>query len=195
MADVGGGGGGGRGSRATAGRVTSRARAGNIGGGSGLMLASMLDILMAILFFLLKNYSTVVSDFSMGKDISLPYSSALVPPQPALQLVVTKSAIMLDDKEIVSIVNGDVSKKDLHSDGVTILKLAWALKEQKQKSEFFKRANSEDPTKKDDKAFSGTVVLQADQSLRFQLLKKVIYTSGISDFVNLKLAVIKKEDS
>lgn len=193
MADVGGGGGG-KSSRATAGRVTSRARAAGASQGSTLMLASMLDILMAILFFLLKNYSTVVSDFSMSRDISLPFSSALTPPQAALQLVVTKTAIMLDDKEIVSIVNGDVSKKDLHSDGVTILKLAWALKEQRQKSEFFKNANADDPKKEADKSFSGTVVLQADKTLQFNLLKKVIYTAGISDFVMLKLAVVKKEE-
>jgi hypothetical protein len=194
MADVGGGGGG-KSSRASAGRVTSRARAaGAGGGGSVLMLASMLDILMAILFFLLKNYSTVVSDFSMGKDIALPSSSALNPPTPALQLVVTKSAIMLDDKEICAIVNGDISRKDLHSDGVTIVKLAQALNEQRTKSEFFRRANSDDPKKEAEKSFAGTIVMQADKSLQFNLLKKVIYTAGITDFVMLKLAVIKKEE-
>src|SRR5665811_1007780 len=104
-ADAGGGGGSvGGGGRARGGLVTSRARKGGSIGG-GLMLASMLDILMAILFFLLKNYSTVVSDFNVGKDIALPTSTAIQAPIPALQLVVTQKAILLDEKEICAIVN------------------------------------------------------------------------------------------
>jgi biopolymer transport protein ExbD len=184
-ADAGGGGGGGRSSRATAGRVTGRMRSqGAVSG--GLMLTSMLDILMAILFFLLKNYTTAVSDFNLGKDISLPSSSASVPPMPALQLVVTQKAIMLDDKEVATIVNGEISKQDLYRDGVTIVRLAQALKEQKDRSMFIQQTN-------DKNSFSGTIVMQADKSLNFNLLKKVIYTAGISDFVMLKLAVLKKD--
>ena len=121
------------GSRVSAGRVTSRAKkAGAVSG--GLMLASMLDILMAILFFLLKNYSATVSDFNVGKDISLPTSSAMQPPMPALQLVVTQNEILLDDKPIARIVNGDIEKKDLYRDGVLIVPLAQALNEQKKRS-------------------------------------------------------------
>jgi len=185
MADVGGGGGG-RASRANSGRKTSRLRATMAGQGGGLMLASMLDILMAILFFLLKNYSTIVSEFNVGKDISLPQSSAVQPPSSAIQLLVTQKAIVLNDKEIVPIVNGDVPKAELFKDGVTIVKLAQALKAEKDKSLYVQQRN-------DQHSFSGTVVMQADKNMHFNLLKKVIYTAGITDFVMLKLAVLKKE--
>lgn len=176
----------GSGSRATAGRKTARAKkAGAVS--SGLMLASMLDILMAILFFLLKNYSTAVSDFNMGKDIVLPNSSALMPPIPALQLVVTQKSIMLDDKEVSTIVNGDVNPKDLYKDGVSIIPLMQALKQQKDRSLYIQN-NS------DTHSFTGAIVMQADKNLQFSVLKKVIYTAGISDFVMLKLAVLKKDE-
>jgi biopolymer transport protein ExbD len=188
MAGDSGGGGGGKGSRATAGRVTSRMRTKGGAMGGGLMLASMLDILMAILFFLLKNYSTVVSDFSMGKDISLPQSSSMVPPAQALQLVVTQHAVILDDKELFAMDNGDVPRAELYRDGITIVKLAQALKEQKDRSMFIQQHN-------DQHSFTGTIVMQADKNLRFNVLKKVIYTAGIADFVNLKLAVLKKDDT
>ena len=153
-----------------------------------IMLASMLDILMAVLFFLLKNYSTVVSDFTVTKDIALPRSTAVVPPQSALQLVVTQTAILLDDQEIVQVVNGKIPRSELWRDGITILKLAQALKEQKNRAQFIQG--------KDDKSsFSGTIVLQADKNLEFDLLKRVIYTAGVQDFVMLKLAVIKKDSA
>ena len=38
----------------------------------GLMLTAMMDILTTILFFLMKNYSTIQSDFAQAKDINLP---------------------------------------------------------------------------------------------------------------------------
>ena len=151
-----------------------------------LMLTSMLDILVCVLFFLLKNYSSVVSDFAASKDISLPSSSSMVPPGPCLHLVVTQKSIILDNNEIARVVNGDVERKELWKDGVTILRLAQELKAQKDRSQF---------QKGDKESWTGTIILQADKALNFNLLKKVIYTAGISDFVNLKLAVLKKEDT
>ncbi len=181
--DIGGGIGG---SRLTKGRVTNRSRKANSLPG-GLMLASMLDILMAILFFLLKNFSSNVTDFNMGKDISLPNSSAMMPPVPALQLVVTQKSVLLDDKEVATIVNGEVSPKDLYKDGVTIVPLMQALKQQKDKSLYIQKKN-------DDHSFTGAIVMQADKGLQFSVLKKVIYTAGVSDFVMFKLAVLKKNE-
>lgn len=156
--------------------------------GSGeLMIASMLDILMAVLFFLLKNYSTVVTEFSVGKDISLPYSSSVLGPEPALQMVVTQQAIILDDKEIAPVVNGDIPKQFLHNDGLTIVKLFQELRAQKERTEYIQKRSDEKTS------FTGTIVMQADKNLNFNVLKKVIYTAGVSDFVMLKLAALKKE--
>lgn len=166
------------------GRHTAKIRARNTVTGA-LMLASMLDILMAILFFLLKNYSSVVSDFAVGKDLALPRSSALFPPTPALQLIVTQTAIMLDEKPIATIVNGDVDPKDLQG-GILIVPLAQELSKQRERSLYFEKQN-------DQHSFTGSIVLQADKDLKFNLLKKVLYTVGIKDFVNMKLAVLKKE--
>ena len=86
---------------------------------------------------------------------------------PALQLVVTQKAVMLDDKEICSIVNGDIAKGELYRDGVTIVKLAQELKAQ-DRSMYIQQRN-------DQHSFSGTIVMQADKSLTFNVLKKIIY--------------------
>lgn len=151
----------------------------------GLMLASMLDILMAILFFLLQNFSQLKTDFQVGKDLSLPSSSALKPPVPALQLVVTRNAILLDNQEIVKFVNGEIPREALLADGVTIKDLAIELKKQKERSQF--------QSAEDKDSWVGNIVMQADKDLPFSVLKKVIYTAGVTDFVMFKLAVLKKE--
>lgn len=190
-----GGGGGGESGRGRRGGKGRRKRAGT---GDVLMLASMLDILMAILFFLLKNYSSSVSDFAIGRDISLPQSSALLPPMPALQLVVTQKAVLLDDKEICKILDGDIDPKELYRDGITVVRLAQELKLQRERAQRFqniKGQTDEEGKPLDPNAFSGTIVLQADKGLTFNALKKIIYTAGISDFVMLKLAVLKKDEA
>lgn len=185
---MGGGGGGGastkssRSQRKHTGKFKGRNKA-----SGGLMLTSMLDILTCVLFFLLKNYSTVVSDFSTAKDIQLPSSTSLQKPQSALQLVVTQKEIILDDKPLLPIVNGEVPRAELYRDGVTIVKLAQALKAQKDRSLYVQQNN-------DTHTFSGVIVMQADKNLQFNLLKKIIYTAGISDFNGLKLAVLRKDE-
>ena len=154
---------------------------------SGLVITSMLDILTTILFFLLKNYSYVVTNFNVATDLKLPESTNLIPPpDSSLQLVVTKNAILLDDKELVPVVNGDIPRSELFRDGVTVVKLAQALQAHKKRSKYVAKRS-------DTHSFTGTVVLQADKELKFKLLKKVVYTAGVTDFVNLKLAVLKKE--
>lgn len=152
-----------------------------------LMLTSMLDIFTTILFFLLKNYTSHVTGFTVGKDLVLPQSTALIPPPgSSLSLVITQNAILLDDKQLVSIVNGDIARGELFKDGVTIVKLAQALQAHKKRSKYIESRN-------DAHSFTGTIIMQADKDLKFHLLKKVIYTAGITDFVLLKLAVLKKE--
>ena len=183
---AGGGGGGavGVGTR-HGGKRTKKLRSRNVAN-TGLMLASMLDILMAILFFLMKNYSQIQSDFTVGKDISLPYSSSQQPPKPALQLVVTQKAILLDNEPIAEIVNGDVEKNALHTDHVTIKPLLFKLKEKKDRSIIQNQT--------DKNSFVGSIVMQADKNLQFSVLKKIIYTAGVSDFVMFKLALLKKNE-
>ena len=66
------------------------------------------------------------------------------------------------------------------------LSLAQKLKEQKDHSMYIQQHN-------DQHSFTGTIVMQADKGLTFNVLKKIIYTAGISDFVMLKLAVLKKD--
>lgn len=157
-------------------------------GAEGLMMNSLLDILVTILFFLLKNYSYVITNFAVSHDLTLPDSTAYNPPPGStLQLVVSKKAIILDDKELATLDEyGNIRASDLHSDGVTVVPLFRALEAHKQRSKFFEKQN-------EDHTFKGTVVLQADKSLKFRTIKKVIYTAGVTDFINLRLAVIKHD--
>ncbi len=155
--------------------------------GSALMLTSMLDILTSILFFLLQSFASVNVPYLVAKDIKLPKSGAVLPPQPSLQLVVTQKSILLDNKEVAQIINGKIPPQDLWKDGLTIVRLAQALKEHRERALYvMKKGGDKEP-------FAGLITLQADKDLTFSLVKRVIYTFGMQDFVNLKIATLKKE--
>lgn len=152
----------------------------------GVMLTSMMDILTTMLFFLLQNFSYTQTNFAAAKDVTLPMSTTQQsPPDSPLQLVVSKSAIILDDVELAKIVNGDIPREFLYRDGVTIVPLAQALQQHKKRSKYIE-------SRSDTHSFTGTIVLQADQQHEFKLLKKVLYTAGVTDFVMLKLATLKR---
>jgi hypothetical protein len=68
---------------------------------------------------------------------------------------------------------------------VTIRDLAIELKKLKERSQVQSAG--------DDGSWVGNIVMQADKDLPFSVLKKVIYTAGVTDFVMFKLAVLKKE--
>src|SRR3989338_6127856 len=129
-----------------------------MGVAQGLILTSMLDILVTILFFLMNNFSYVVKTFSVAKDLKLPPSTAIIPPPDSnLNLLVTKNGIILDNVELVKFVNGDIAKQDLLGDGVTIIKLAQALQQHKNRSQVLEKKNDAHP-------FTGLIVLQADET-------------------------------
>lgn len=152
---------------------------------TNLTLVSMLDILMAILFFLMKIYSGEASDAGVAKDISLPFSTTLLSPVSALKLVVTQEKVLLDEEIVATVVNGKIPQQELWKDGTTITKLAQALKSQKDKALYIQKRN-------DQASFTGTITLHADKNLKFDVIKKVLYTVGMQDFVMLKLAAVKK---
>lgn len=151
-----------------------------------VMLTSMMDILTVMLFFLLQNFSYTQTNFAAAKDVVLPASTTQQPPPDSpLQLVVSKNAVILDEVELAPIVNGDIPREYLYRDGVTIVRLAQALQQHKKRSKYIE-------SRSDTHSFTGTIVLQADKEHQFKLLKKVIYTAGVTDFVMLKLATMRE---
>ena len=75
-------------------------RQGNEG---GLTITSMMDMMTIILCFLLKSYQTTDVTIESSADLQIPTSSALAPIKKVVQLVVTKSRILVDGEHIVDL--------------------------------------------------------------------------------------------
>ena len=146
-----------------------------------LQITSMIDMFTIILVFLLKSYSASSVDISPSKNLNLPASSSQQMPEEALKLMVTKEAIYVDDKEVMRF---DI--RQIASDKEVALKPLYdALNLQALKSKDIAAKNSA-------VKFDGKIIMQADQTLNYKFLKKVMYTSALAGYSDFKFAVISK---
>ena len=84
--------------------IPSRAKKHNTSAGSAkLNLTSMMDMFTIILVFLLKTYATEGQLLQPSESLTLPKSNITTPLEMALDIVVSKKVVMLNDKKIVEL--------------------------------------------------------------------------------------------
>jgi len=159
--------------------IPSRAKRHSTGPGEQkLNLTSMMDMFTIILLFLLKVYSTEGQMVQPSEYLTLPKSSVEKHPQVALDLVVSKEWIVLNDRPIARV--ADV----LQSDRLIIPEL---------QRELLKYANeAERMQQRYGQQFSGAITIQGDKDLPYRVLVKVMATCGKSKYPNMRLLVYQR---
>ena len=143
-----------------------------------LNLTSMMDAMTIILLFLLKTYSTHGQIVSPSKDLVLPYSFSKEPPKKELTVAVTRDNILVSDEVVVPVSN-------VKSNDVMISPLYQELKrraEEAKENEILYAI-----------PFDHEIIIQGDQEIPFQLLFKVLYTCGQSEYNKLRLLTIREK--
>lgn len=142
-----------------------------------LNLTSMMDMFTIILVFLLKTYSTEGNLIHPSENLTLPKSSSEMVPQAALDVIVSKETIMVNDEVVEQVQNVRAQP------GVTITRLRDRLtvyaEEAKRMEEMFGQP------------FSGLITIQGDKDLEYWILVKVLHTCGASGYSNLRLATYR----
>ena len=152
-----------------------------------LQLTAMVDMFTIMIVFLLKSYSTSSVHITPQKGMKLPQSSSYTQPVEALKLVVSLDGIYVDDKQIIPLTEGQLANVDLDSNDPDFIRgLYEVLDKEAEKSKSIAEENTEHE-------FEGKVVMQADARLNYALLKKVMYTSSMAGFADLKLATVAFE--
>lgn len=142
-------------------------------------LTSMMDMFTIILVFLLKTYATEGALIQPSESLALPHSSVRNQPEVALDLIVSKEMILVNDKPVVSM--AEVAKQ--RGGIIELLKKELMLHSSK----------ALEMEEKHDIVFSGKVVIQGDKSIHYKDLVKVMATCGASDFPNMRLVVYQSE--
>jgi hypothetical protein len=154
-----------------------------------LNITSMMDMMTIILVFLLKSFSATEVNVTPSDNLRLPNSSSKIDPAVAVNVVIAKNQILVDDKPVVNVISVDDPRNpgqqtyqvpaDERS-GNTITKLYSAFETQ---AESAKSVASIAKTR-DDMGFKGKVLLQIDQDVPFSLIRDVMFNTGFFSYVN-----------
>ena len=151
-----------------------------------LQLTAMVDMFTILIVFLLKSFSTSAVHITPQKGMELPFSSSYTNPVEAVKLIVSVEGIFVEDKEIVKLTDGKVASIDVdQQDPDFIRPLYEALDKHASKSKDIADKN-------EDHEFDGKVVMQADKRLDYATLKKVMYTSSLAGYADMKLATFSE---
>jgi len=145
-----------------------------------LRLTSMIDMFTILLVFLLKSFSVEGEIISVAKDLSLPESTAQMPPKASPILVVTREWIILDGNPVERV------DKVLREKQTLIAPLRRQLADIRSF-----RANLGELDAR--MGFEGNITIQGDREIPFVLLKKIMFTCGKEGFNNMLLAVNQVE--
>jgi biopolymer transport protein ExbD len=171
-----------------------------------LNITSMMDMMTIILVFLLKSYSTSDISVSPSEDLALPVSTSQAPPEVAVNLVVTKSRIVVDGVEILALTMIDDKRNpgqqrlavpqnnpttgEPQKRGQLIIPLQEVLE---TKADGAKADGEMLAASSDEHGFKGRLLIQCDKKLPFNVLREVMYTAGQAQFSEFKFVVYKQE--
>lgn len=151
-----------------------------------IQITSMVDMFVILLVFLLKSYSTSPVNITPKDGLRLPESSATTDPVDVVKLIVAQDGVFVEEKKILDLEKGIVPKAQIDATDASFIRpLFEALDERAKHAKEIAKANEAFE-------FDGKVLLQADRELSYEVLQKIMYTSMMAGYGEVKLAVAQK---
>lgn len=148
-----------------------------------LDITSLLDILTILIVFLLRSYSSSGMTFDLSKKISLPESTSQTMPNDALLIHVSPEAIWVDNQLVLDL-SQPLGRNIFDHQGRRIIPL---FNELVVKKETIQQVAKSSP---DAKPFSGALNLLVDKSIKYTMLKQIMYTAAEAGYQKYKFVVL-----
>ena len=148
-------------------------------------ITSLLDILVILLVFLLRSYNTSGITMQVPKGIELPTSESQTVNTAGVQIQVSKDKIWVDNKVVLDTENMPSVVYD--QGGKRIVPLFNELVQKKEEVKTIAKLESAA------KSFSGLANLIVDKSMKYDYVKKVMYTCAEAGFKEFKFVVMGEE--
>lgn len=137
-----------------------------------LQLTSLMDILVIIVVFLLKNYSVSTNHFSTAPTVQLPFSLSSQTPLDSLLVQLSTEQLFFEQEPLVSLSQARFHPRDLDTSGHLIPRLYERLTQDRQKKK------------------SDIVALQVDREVPYQSLQKILHTLTQAGFPRARLIAL-----
>ena len=169
-----------------------------------LPLTSMMDIFVIILVFLLKSYSASTHNFTTVPGMQLPLSASPDMPPDSLYVIVTPEGMTFENERVLDFIQSaaaagsleakyEFKKDDLDEGGRRIVPLFDALTKAREKAELL-RAKSKARTETGEPLpFDGILAIQADKKVRYETLRRIMYTAASAGFRTFRFLATRRE--
>lgn len=162
-----------------------------------LNITSMMDMFTIILVFLLKSYSTEDISVAASGDLQLPVSYSKKAPELAVNLVVSKTQVVVDGVPVMDLTRVPdetnpgqelIAVPEDEKNGQMINKLFERLLEKAEQAKALAEASGNT-----EHEFKGQILLQCDKTLPFAVIREVMYTAGQAQFGEFRFVVYKQD--
>ena len=144
-----------------------------------LNVMPLLDIFSILILFLLMSFSTDPVTHDINPALELPDSKTIRSLDEIPAIIVSKNEVLVNDKKISTILNGDIQERD-RSQGA-IYPLFVALQKLAEANKRFSK----------DKTKTSIITLEMDKGHNFKLLKRVMLSAQQAEFITFKMMVAK----
>jgi biopolymer transport protein ExbD len=153
--------------------------------GGALNINSMMDMMTIILVFLIDSYGNNPIQVKAGPDLVIPRSTSELAPQDTMQITITRKSILVGDKEVVKIKDGQVDKshKQGGENSLNIQPLFDRLTEEVSRHKQMAALRKQ--------PYEGVATIVSDRTTPYRLVTEVMYTAGQAQLTNFKFAIVK----
>lgn len=149
-----------------------------------LNITAMMDMMTILLVFLLKSFASSSAAVTASEDVRPPISTTRATPQDTVAVTITSKSVLVGEREVVRLVNGQLPAEALQ--GRLVLPLDARLKKEVEKLKYIAERNPQAP-------FSKELSVIADRKVPYDMLLSVLYTAGQNELENYRFVVLKKE--
>ncbi|MDZ7721582.1 MAG: biopolymer transporter ExbD [candidate division KSB1 bacterium] len=147
----------------------------------GLRLTSMIDMFTILLVFLLKSYSAEGQIMTITPDLRLPESTSQQAPTTMSVIAITQEWILVDGRPLQRL------DAVLSGEELVLSSLQDELLRLREMTEGIGKMSA------NMQGFRGSIAIQGDRNITFDLLKRIMLTCGRVGYNNMHLAVLEKE--
>lgn len=148
---------------------------------AGLNLTAMMDVMTILLVYLIKVYASAPENITLNDDLRPPMSTAPDTIQPSVSVLISRSAVLVDNVKVLDIEGGQVKGGD---DKNPYQPVAEALNRRVETIKAIAQRGGS--------AFDGNLMLIADQGTPYEIVSSVLYQAGKSQFTSYRLVVVHK---
>jgi biopolymer transport protein ExbD len=147
-----------------------------------LNITAMMDMMTILLVFLLKSFASSSAALTASEDVRPPVSSTRATPKDTVAVTVTPKNILVGEKEVLRLRNGQIPPEALQ--GRVVLPLDAQLKKEVEKLKYIAERNPA-------ATFTGELSVIADKSIPYDMLLTVLYTAGQNELENYRFVVLQ----